>query len=291
MPNKIKIATEGELKIICEKEKQANENFGFALKWIYKSQGWKGEKICKRIHGYKAKTWDAYAQPSHTKSRSLHAVAAFCWLSQISMSALYYGAQLEQLWLGFDTELVRIIAYSNALTKGQFESLIQLFREKIKSLDNDVNKKVDDLLEKLHEYPDEKFLIPDTLNLDSFKRDYYGSIGYKLKELRVENKVATEVMAHVIGVSVGRYVSFESPDDSTYIPLNLAMRLKFGLHYDNTTELLSRMSEFRGFYQARYVQQLRESIVSLLLGKLSLSEKLIFSNLAKNVMIFHFKQM
>lgn len=263
MPNKIKIATESELKVIIEKEKQANENVTFALKRIYKTQGWKGEKICKKIHGYKAKTWDSYTYPSYTKTKSmsLHAVAAFCWLSQISMSALYYGAHLEQLWHGFDKELVRIIIYSNALEKNQFESLIQIFRGKIKNLDSSNEKEIDELLEELHNYPDENFLIPDVLYLDSFKQDYYSSIGHKLKELRTHNNVAVEVMAHIIGVTVNKYLSFEAPDESTNIPLNLAMRLKFGLHYDNTTELLSRMKEFRGFYKARYVQQLRESVL------------------------------
>ncbi|WP_086930704.1 hypothetical protein [Agarilytica rhodophyticola] len=289
MPNKIKIATETELKLISEKEKQAHEGFGFALKWIYNTQGWKGNKICKKIHGYKAKTWDAYAQPGYTKSRPLHAIAAFCWLSQVSMTALYYGAKLEQLWRGFDRELVRIITYSNALNKQQFESLILIFRDTIKNSNLEKDKEVDMLMEQLHEYPDEKFLIPEALDLESFKRDYYESVGNKLRELRIKNNIAVEVMAHVIGVSVNKYVSFEAPDDSTYIPLSLAMRLKFGLHYDNTTELLSRMKKYRGFYHARYVQQLRESVLSLLLEDTSSSEKIAFTELAKNVMIFHFK--
>ncbi|WP_086932612.1 helix-turn-helix transcriptional regulator [Agarilytica rhodophyticola] len=274
-----------ELQTPYTEESRINQNIGFALRWVYKNQGWKGNSICKRIHGYKEKTWDSYAQAGYTKKRAVHAVAAFCWLSQVSMSKLYHG---PRLWQGFDQELIKVKTYSSALTTDQFDSLIRLFRDRIKFVTEDNEKKVEDLIKELQKYSDSDFLIPRPLDLELFKQDYYNSISYKLKELRIEKELSIEFMAYTLGVSVSKYISFESPDKLTYIPLNLAIRLKLGLHYNDTYELLGRMDKFKGFYQSRHVQKLRSSLLSLLLQNLPLSEKLVFCELAKNIMDFHF---
>jgi len=289
MDKSVRIASNEEFCAINAQEKLFHHNCGFALQWIYAQQKWRGKHIAERILGMSASTWDQYAQPSYPKKRSLHAVACFSWLSQVSMTALYLGTKIEQHWPGANTDSIRAIVYSGMLPKQQFSSLVDVFVDQLSIQGTNIKGEIAELMAKLNEHNDKSFLMPERIDLDEFKLDYYGSVAIKLHEFRSNYGISLEEISHVLGVTVPKYLSYENPDLSTTIPLHLGMRLKFGFNLKDTTQLLGEMKVFPGFHRARQIQQLREDVIFSLFKHLSRNESPAFLSLAQQFMVFHTK--
>ncbi len=281
------IPTQSEMDYINVYQNVFNQECAVAIKWIYRIQKWKPSIIEKRIPGVKASVWSAYGQRGYTSSRSLHICAALSWLTQITMSALYYGNNIEKFWSVVDIDVIECIVYSGLLPGSHFEYLVKqlLFKAHQKGYDNIENTHAK--LEELSAYKDEDFLMPDVLDMDSFKADYYQSIAKALYNFRIENNLSEEIMAYVLNVPVGKYSSFEAPEKTTTIPLHLAMRLKVAFKIENTVPFTSNMTKYKQFNCARTIQQKRETVIIELMSNLDRGLRVKLTELALNVMQFH----
>ncbi|WP_028882323.1 hypothetical protein [Teredinibacter turnerae] len=281
----MRIATSEEIAAINEKEPTFKVGVGHALAFIYREQRWTPEKIAARIRGLRPGTWRGYAQPGYANNRSLHVVAAFSWLSQVSMLALLKGSLIRMHWDGMDEHSVSAILHMCQLTRNHFFMLVEIMLDKLKEMG--VAPPVG-LQEKIAAVCDSSndFLAPQVLDLEAFRADYYASTGAVIRGFRERTGYTVEQMAHVLGVNEERYLSFETPDQNTNIPIQTAFRLKLGFHMADTTGFLVEMKEFPGFYRSRKVQQMRDEIIFELFACVPDPVKQGFVDLARQNMLF-----
>ncbi|TVZ39397.1 helix-turn-helix protein [Alteromonadaceae bacterium 2753L.S.0a.02] len=284
-----RIATQKEINAINERETAFKEGVGHALAWIYRQQCWSPEKIARRIKGLKPGTWRAYAQASYPNNRSLHVIAAFSWLSQVSMLALLKGTLIQTHWDTMDEHSLCALLHSSLLSKKQFYALMMFLANDLEELGVKLTALFWDRLAEVSNYPDD-FMAPRELDLEEFRADYYESTGFVLRALREKSGYSIEQMAEVIGVSEERYLGYENPDRSTNIPVQAAYRLKLGFHLKDTTGFLVKMHRFPGFFKARKVQQLRDELIFELFSHVPPNHKGRFVVLARNIMEFRQNQ-
>lgn len=281
------IPSQTEIDSLDVFQKSFNQECAGAIKWIYRIQHWRAKELERRIPGVKSSVWRAYGQTGYEGSRSLHVCAGLSWLTQITMSALYYGNNIENYWQDVDLDVIQCIAYSGLLPGEQFEYLVMQLLTKLEQKGYANRESTLKKMDMLAEYRDTDFLMPEVLDVDAFKDDYYQSIAKALSDFRVENGLSQEVMAYVLGVTEGRYESYETPEKSTTIPLHLAMRLKLGFKIENTVPFTDHMEVFKSFNHARRIQQIRESVIIELMHDVDHSVKQKLTDLAFNVMQFH----
>ena len=283
-----RIATKEELDAINQYEDAFNAECGLAIGWVFKTVGWRDEQLAQRIKGVPATTWRNYRLASYRKNRSIHVIAALAWVSQVSMSAMYYGKNIQKYWAGVDHSVIEAVVHSGLLP-------LDLFEAYTKSISRAVGKEVlesDEIsraFSELEQYEEVDFLAPDALNIDDFRQDYYKSVAVSLRNIRDCNDFSREQMAHIFDVSFNRYLSFENPDSDTRVPLFLGVRLKQGFPGLNTVDFTRHMTAFPGFSSARIVQQLRENLVIGLLKNLDDKAKSRCARLAREMSSFHLK--
>lgn len=268
-------------------EKLFNSDSAAALKWIYQLQRWKADEIERRIPGVKASTWRAYGQQNKSSNKLLHVVAAFSWLSQITMTAMYHGKRIQSFWPGVNETTIETIVFSSLLPTNQFDYLICQLIEKIKSKGYQHTDSIAKQLQNINKYNDSEFLIPYRLGIDEFKYDYYRSIAINLVRFRIANKLSVGTMASVLNTTSRRYRSFEDVDNPVGIPLFFAMRLKLGFQLENTVPFTDQMKEFSAFTSARNIQQLREQLIIELMSPVNDQLQLTLKSLSYHVMRFY----
>lgn len=308
MESKINILPVEHLTKLDELEKVFNAECAESIKWIYSLQQWKPEQLEARIPKVKSSVWKGYGQKGYKNNRSLHVLAALSWLSQVTMSALYLGSNIEQFWQGVSRNVIETIVYSGLLTPSQFYYLVLQMREKNTSQGFKVAN-IDDRLDRANRYIDTEFLMPQVLDLDEFKKDYYRSVAISLRKFRLENNLSIDTMAHVLNITPNRCRSFEDPTYPVSIPLYVAMRLRLGFQLNgtlmkdesenchrstgiaceikDTVSFIENMEVFPGFVIAREIQQLREEIIIDLLSPIDMVSQYSRRNFARNVMAFH----
>ena len=270
-------------------EAKYERNAGFALKWIFKQQQWNGEKICQSIVGMSPSTWNQYTHPSYRKQRSLHAIACFCWLSQIPMTCLYLGSNLENRWPGLDRLTIQSIVHASPLSVESFKLLIVLLKEQLAEQGIPVGEKATEILNELEGYETSSFLMPSVINIDEFKEDYHQAIGRQLKMFREERGLSADNVAYILNIAKRRYMQFENATSAS-IPLMLGIRLRFAFNLSDTTFLTQGMKKFEAFYLARKVQQLRETLLIELLRDVNDFEKQRFADLSSQLREFSFSK-
>ncbi len=286
-PNKkIHLPDKNEIRRLNDYQDAFNRECAGAIKWIYKVQKWKSKELERKIPGVPASVWRAYGQQGYGSARSLHICAALSWLTQITMSAYYYGNKIESFWPEVDSDVIECIAYSGLLPTELFEYLIQQLLLKAGGAQNN-NGFTRQSLDQLAQYPNDHFLMPDVLNIDAFKRDYYYSVAINLRKFREHNGLRKEDMAFVLAIPVGKYETFEDPEKPTAIPLYAAMRLKLGFQIENTVSFTDHMREFNAFTNARNIQQLREAVIINLMRSVNSNLRKKFVKLAHEIMQFH----
>jgi len=264
-----------------------NKDCAVAIKWIYKLQKWTGKTIEQRIPGVKASVWRVYGQQSYDKNRSLHVVAAFSWLSQVTMSAMYYGSKIQKFWPGVNKDIIETIVYSSLLPSDQFDYLLKQLVLKVQSKGFLHTTDIIKQLNTVNTYNNNDFLMPNTLDINDFKYDYYRSVGINLKKFRLANNLTIDTMAYVLNVSVSRYESFENPELPVSIPLHLGMRLKLGFNIENTVPFTDQMQQYKEFSTAREIQQLRENVIINLMTPTESYLQESLKKMSLNVMKFH----
>ncbi len=261
-----------------------NAEIGGALKWVMRTQNMRLENLSNRIGGVSNSSWRSYTQMSYTKNRPLHVIASFSWLTQVTMLAIFKGNNIHKFWPTVSDETIQSIVRSGLLPEEQFEFLIRMIVSKVENRGYDVRDKVITLLAKIPKF-DDSFLMPNQLDIDDFKRDYYQSIAKQLQLFRENNNISIELMAAILDEPVARVEAFEAPEKATTIPVFAAVRLKLGFDVADTVTFTSGMQTYHNFYLSRKVQQAREQIIIVLLQPLSIKDRKSVSNLIQAILM------
>lgn len=139
------------------------------------------------------------------------------------------------------------------------------------------------LVEKIPKFND-SFLMPNLLDIEDFKRDYYYSIAQQLLLFRDNNKIPIELLAAALNEPVDRVKAFEGPKKSVSIPVFAAVRLKLCFDIADTVSFTSGMKNYHCFYLSREVQQAREQVIIVLLRQLLIEDRKSISNLVRAVL-------
>lgn len=285
----IKIATNEELRDIMLMDIELHRASARAIKSLYSRQGWTPQLLHKKIPGVSAGEWAAYAQKSKKSPRWLHVIAALGWAGQVSMPVFYSCEKFKKAWPELDADIIEVLVASAALASDQFDMFVRVCADKLP--DAGMVVLAQEGLDKLRDYSDADFHMVEPLDIDAFGFDYNRSVGKKLREFREVFGLTRAVMARILNVTVAQYVGFESPDRTTSIPMNLAMRLKFGFHLEHTAEFVSCMTDYPGFHTSRQVQQLREDIVVGMCRPLAGPARRHVAVLAQNILFFRQKNL
>ncbi|HBD23043.1 MAG TPA: hypothetical protein DC023_01320 [Oceanospirillaceae bacterium] len=272
MTHKISLPTKAEIEQLNHYAPIFNAEVGGALRWVMRQLNISIKLLEKRILGVSGSAWRSYTQMSYTQNRPLHVVAAFSWLTQVSMLAILQGKHIQNYWPAVCNETIKSIILSGLLPEEQFLHFIKLMTAKLDRRGYQVSSEVIPLLETIPCFQD-SFLIPRKLDIDDFKVDYYRSISIQFRELRQQQKIPIEVLAAVINEPVSRTLAFEDPDNPISIPVFAAVRIKLGFKLEDTVMFTSGMTKYQHFYHARQVQQAREQVILALMKPLNLTER------------------
>lgn len=272
-----------ELKGLDQYETEFPRQIAAALKWVYKVHGWGGKDVEKMIPGMKAELWRKYGQPSHPKNRSLHAVAALSWVSQVSMSAILYGDRIAQYWPTASREKIEIFIYAGLMGNNEFEYFVHQLME-LECLPHSNKNAFLESLANIKVYPDARYLAPYPLDLEEFGADYYRSIAITIKAFRVSQGFSVSDMALGLNLSEKQYMAIENEDNPPKtLNLLLAPRLKLAFKIPNTVPFLSKMTKFHGFELARNIQQERELLLLSMLHNAVPQDLTVISQIAKQL--------
>ena len=272
MATKISLPTKAEIEQLNHYAPIFNAEVGGALRWVMRQLGISVKLLEKRILGVSSSAWRSYTQMSYTQNRPLHVVAAFSWLTQVSMLAIFQGKHIQNYWPAVCNETIQSIISSGLLPEEQFLHCIRLMTAKLDKRGYSISKEVIPILETIPNFQD-TFLMPLKLDIDDFKADYYRSIAIQLKQFRQQQQIPIEILAAVINEPVSRTMAFEDPDNSVSISAFSAVRLKLGFKLQDTVMFTSGMTKYQHFYHARKVQQAREQVMLALMNPLNLTER------------------
>ncbi|MEO0320416.1 MAG: hypothetical protein AAF199_05940, partial [Pseudomonadota bacterium] len=94
--DRIKPVSEQELAQIERILQDVRNAISTSMAYTRKFQGWEFEHLEKRFTGISTSTWKRYLQPSYTKMRPLHIVAAYSWLTMLPMICFYRGLNINK---------------------------------------------------------------------------------------------------------------------------------------------------------------------------------------------------
>jgi hypothetical protein len=272
MVHKIGLPTKAEIEQLNHYAPIFNAEVGSALRWVMRQLGISVKLLEKRISGVSSSAWRSYTQMSYTQNRPLHVVAAFSWLTQVSMMAIYQGKHIQNYWPAVCNKTIQSIIASGLLPEEQFLYCIRLMTAKLDKRGYSISKEVVPLLEAIPNFQD-TFLMPPQLDIDDFKTDYYRSLSIQFRQFRQQQQIPIEVLATVINEPVSRTLAFEDTDNPISIPVFAAVRIKLGFKLEDTVMFTSGMTKYQHFYHARQVQQAREQVMLALMNPLSLIER------------------
>jgi len=260
----ITIPSADTFKILKRLDKEFPSMIGNSLKYWFKILDWSPQDASRHLSGQSAETWRKYLQPSYTKQRRQHVIAAFSWASKISMSAIFKGEQITQYW---PEDLIKLMVTCGFLSNKTF----RLFVEELLATGakQQQGRWVEGKLKTIESLSRENVQAPYPLDLEDFRLDYYRSIARALRLFRQHNNIDIDTMAQVGNLEVQEYLAIENEaKPPKAIPLILAAKLKLGFQLDDTVQLLAFMDKYPGCRVARTIQQEREMIlIELLKGK------------------------
>lgn len=260
-----------------------NAEVGGALKWVMRMQDINSTDLSSRIRGISSSSWRSYTQMSYTNHRPLHAVASFSWVTQVSMLAILKGNSIQKYWPGVSDETIQCIVQTGLLPEEQFEYLAKIMLSKLERRGYYLREHVISLVEKIPKFSD-SFLMPDQLDIEDFKRDYYCSIAQQLQLFRENNNIPIELLAAALNEPVDRVKAFEDPKKSVSIPVFAAVRLKLCFDISDTVSFTSGMKNYHCFYLSREVQQAREKVIIVLFHHLFSEDRNYVINLVNAVL-------
>jgi hypothetical protein len=260
-----------------------NAEVGGALRWVMQQLGIMVKILEQRIQGVSNSSWRAYTQASYQKNRPLHVVAAFCWLTQIGMSAVFQGKHIQHYWPTVCDQTIKSIILSGLLPEAQFQRCLQLVIEKMIKRGHKIRPNVINLLSNMPQFQD-TFLMPSQLDINDFKMDYYRSIALQLRQFRNKHRIDIKLLSTILNEPISRIEAFEDPDNPVTIPGFTAVRFKLGFKLQDTVIFTSGMRKYAHFYYSREVQQAREKIMLSVIAPLATPERQWVNDLIKTVL-------
>ena len=109
MAHKISLPTKAEIAQLNHYAPIFNAEVGGALRWVMRQLGISIKLLEKRIPGVSSSAWRSYTQMSYTQNRPLHVMAAFSWLTQVSMLAFFRGNHIHDYWPAVCNETIQSI--------------------------------------------------------------------------------------------------------------------------------------------------------------------------------------
>jgi hypothetical protein len=188
----------------------------------------------QRIQGVSNSSWRAYTQASYQQNRPLHALAAFCWLTQIGISAIYSGKHIQHYWPTVCDQTIKSIILSGLLPEMMFKR------------GHNLESELMPLLNDIPQFQD-AFLMPDKLDINDFKIDYYRSIALQLRQFRINNQLNYKLLSTILNEFTFRIKVFEDPDNPVTIPGFAAVRSKLGFRLKDTVIFTSGMRKYPQF--------------------------------------------
>ena len=283
MANKLTLPSKADIARLDAYAPIFNAEVGGALRWVMRQLGLTVKILEQRIQGVSNSSWRAYTQTSYQQNRPLHVLAAFCWLTQIGMSAIYSGKHIQHYWPTVCDQTIKSIILSGLLPESQFQRCLQLVVEKMFKRGHNLESEVMPLLNAIPQFQD-AFLIPDQLDINDFKVDYYRSIALQIKQFRINNQLDYKLLSTIFNEPISRIKAFEDPDNPVTIPGFIAVRLKLGFRLQDTVIFTSGMRKYPHFYHSREVQQAREQVMLALMTPLTPSERQWVNELIKIVL-------
>ena len=279
--------SDAELAAINEQLAHVYINVAMSMAYIRKFQGWTFHQLDARFEGISASTWRRYLQPSYTKMRPLHVVAAYSWLTMLPMACFYRGLNVREAYPDMDDLSVECLIHSGLLPKSQFHlitsHLYEYLTEKQQALVGVFGEGAKADFGILDDYSDSDFMFPSRLDIDAFADDYYRSLAISFKAFREANDIDLETMAHVLGLSLHRYKQCENPDNPVPLPVELGARLQVGFRLKNAMPFTANMQAFPQFHTVRRVQELRQTLLVDMLRHLDYKNKRHFSGIVSNL--------
>ncbi|MGH1485421.1 MAG: hypothetical protein ACRBCI_04320 [Cellvibrionaceae bacterium] len=235
-----------------------------SMAYVRKLQRWKFEHLESKFIGVNISTWKRYLQPSYSKIRPLHVVAAYSWLTMLPMSCFYRGLNIREAYPDLDDISVECLIHSGLLPKLEFGYVVdQLFcnlTEKQKVSTKLFEDAIGERYGFLNDYDDKDYMFPDRLDMELFAYDYYYSFAVSLKEFREKNNIPLSIMAEVLSLSLHRYKQCENTDNPIPLPVELGARLQVGFRLDNALPFTAHMKHYKQFHLVRRVQEIRQTL-------------------------------
>ena len=259
----IKAITDSELEKINERLVDVHIAVSMSMAYIRKIQGWDFQQLEKRFKNITISTWQRYLQPSYTKMRPLHIVAAYSWLTMVPMPSFYRGLNIKESYRGMDDDSVEAMIHCGILPKRQFRLILDHLYEYISDNNKQhVDSFVQDIRDSygsLDDYADKDFLFPEQLDIEQFAYDYYKSVALAFKKFREVNKLSIDTVAQVLNLSRYRYEQCENPENPVSLPVDIAARLKLGFRLTDAIPFTEYMTHYPQFHNVRRVQHIRET--------------------------------
>lgn len=282
---------EEQLKQIDSLLSDVHVAVSMSMAYIRKIQGWSYEQLESRFKGTSKITWTRYLQPSYTKMRPLHVVAAYSWLTMVPMPSFYRGLKIKEAYRGMDVQSVEAMIHCGVLPKRQFRLVLDYLYE---YLPDDKRLAFDQFVDSLRsqyglldDYENKDYMFPDQLDMELFAYDYYRSVALAFKEFREVNNLSIETTAHVLNLSTYRYQQCENPDNPVPLPIDIAARLKLGFKLTDVMQFTARMKEYPQFHNVRIIQHIRETKLVDLMQYIDPSFKDNFINVISNMALIH----
>ncbi len=290
----VKPVSDIELEKIDEMLANVHIAVSMSMAYIRKFQGWQFQQLENRFDGVGVSAWKRYLQPSYTKMRPLHIVAAYSWLTMLPMPCFYRGLNIKEAYPDMDDISVECLIHSGLLPKAQFQLVISHLYEyltieqrKIVTISEEEMKKNYGLLA---DYDDADFMFPKKLDIDKFSYDYYYSLAVSFNAFREKNKISVSTMAKVLNLSVHRYKQCENSDNPVPLPVELGARLQVGFRLSDAMPFTVHMKEYKQFHTVRRVQQIRQTLLVEMIKHLDKQNKKHFSNIVSNLSSMYLKK-
>lgn len=235
-----------------------------AMLHIKKVQSWNDADFLARFGGVKPELIRRYMRPSYDRTRPIHFMAAFSWVTNVPATSFYLGSKIMESWRGMDEGAVNALVCIGSMPFDQFDILMNcLFlylsdegKEKVEALKSQFLSDVDASGEM-----ERANAAPAVVDLDLFAESYYRSIAIITKNFRVENNITMGDMSRVLGLSRYQYAELENPNNPMTFSLTVGARIRLGFRLNSHVSFTSEMTHYPEFHVFRLLQERREHLL------------------------------
>ncbi|WP_087024062.1 helix-turn-helix domain-containing protein [Thaumasiovibrio subtropicus] len=236
-----------------------------------------------KFDGISQSTLLKYMQVSYSGRCPQHVLAAFSWVTMMPMAMFYHGPQLHRYYSGMNETSIKAIIEAARLPLDQFLSVLDIIIRVLTDKNREEHLAYRKTQQAVQALSYENMYPPQTLDIDAFAEDYYYSLAVVFKRLRVNSGFDAELMARVLGISVGQYEQLENERKVVSIGASLGARTILGFQLSGHTQFTSEMRVFPQFHLLRNAQQARDNLIVDVYRRLTSEQQLLVSELISSV--------